>query len=180
MTLLFLSACERSTESVAEDEIDHRYEEVKTFLLDRFPEALDEINLEEPEVFEETVNYAYEFMEEYRARLEDSGRENADLWLDLQRGILKSDRLAEDYHSADSASERQKARIKLRREVGATLDRRLELERAELEALEREIADIREFIREQENSREDLLDEELEAYLSDDEDEETDDHEEED
>ena len=155
--------------------------EVVGFLDEKLPEIathLREIKQEDPDEYDEALEHARELVAEYRGIKEELGNQVAATFLKLQRLEWRVDSVAERYHEAATAPERQTARAELREIIEQLFELQLRVEQAELEHARKEVAAFEEELRERREDKDELIVEQLNDLLQADEDEPEDEDEE--
>jgi len=169
-TLTFLPLSLHADEEEEEELQLPSKEETLAFCKKHIPIAiklLEHVREEEGEEdYNHVLNEAAEHVLSYHEILEDDGKKFADLFLkELSLG-LEVDMLVHQYHEVDKSFEDQaKTKDKLEKTVGKLMDLRLELTKAELDAIQEEEEHLRSEIKELTNDREARIQEELRKLI---------------
>ncbi len=164
------------------EEIELSVAQIQTFLSERVPEAvelLERVKKEEPfEDYQEALERAAEFVEEYHFIEQEDGKKLADRFLHQHRLELRIEALTlawEDSEPKD-AQARQAMNKKLQSLVTELFDHELASSKLELEAVRIEVESLENEITELSTNRETLISEEvariMEEWVEEDEEDE--------
>lgn len=172
-------------EEYMEEELNVSPRQALRFMREHFPHWYEEMKFlkeEEPEEYEEHLQDFAWFMQEYQELLEEEPA-FAKLMLEAEIADHDLDVAVEEYHESESRAARKRAEEKIAELVERIFDLETELQKHEIEYLEREIQELRELLKRREANREriirDEIDEALEEFDDDEEEREDDEEDEE-
>ncbi|MDG2124709.1 MAG: hypothetical protein P8J87_13475, partial [Verrucomicrobiales bacterium] len=145
-------------------------EHVLGFLRDKMPEStrlLERVRDEEgEEEYAEVLENAGDLLMEYLEIKNEGGAEEAEAFLEEERGRVRMEALVEAWHGTGDEAEKKAIEEEIGKIIGIQIDRELAHGRRELETLEAEVEEFGEELAEIEENREAIIEEEVAEVLS--------------
>jgi poly(3-hydroxybutyrate) depolymerase len=163
--MAFAAFCPRLQAEEDRPSVEH----VLDFLREKMPgstELLERVRNEEgDEGYAEVLENAGDLLMEYLEIKHEGGEEEAEAFLEEERGRVRMEALVEAWHEADEEAAKKGIEKEIARIIGVQIDRELAHGRRELEVLEAEVEKFVEELAEIEENRETIIDEELAVIL---------------